>query len=159
MAQSSAQTQDFAVGTYVTDDPAGIRSAPYSTNARTNPLRFSDLGQLQEVHQIGEVWANMLHNVYAALVDELGFSADKLTNPDGTEGNIVYMHLFIDALTLQPCNPTFVQARDAWIQADENRFNGANKCTIVKAFASKGLGLNARSGVFADDATIPAECQ
>ena len=48
----------------------------------------------------------MLHQVYAALVDAHGFSADKLTNPDGTEGNIVYMHLFIDALSIQPCNPT-----------------------------------------------------
>ena len=55
---------------------------------------------------IGEVWANILHNVYAALVGKYGFSATAKTNPDGTEGNIVYLHLFIDALKLQPCNPT-----------------------------------------------------
>ena len=55
---------------------------------------------------IGEVWANMLHNVYAALVDAHGFSNDKLTNPDGQEGNIIFMRLFLDALPLQPCNPT-----------------------------------------------------
>jgi extracellular elastinolytic metalloproteinase len=48
----------------------------------------------------------MLHNVYAALVGELGFNADAATNPDGTEGNVVFMHLMIDALALQPCNPT-----------------------------------------------------
>lgn len=55
---------------------------------------------------IGEVWANMLHNVYAALVSARGFSAEALTNPDTTEGNVVFMHLFLDALPLQPCNPT-----------------------------------------------------
>jgi len=55
---------------------------------------------------IGEVWANMLHNVYAVLVDERGFSADKLTNPDGKEGNIVFMRLFMRSLSIQPCNPS-----------------------------------------------------
>ena len=55
---------------------------------------------------IGEVWANTLHNVYAALIQAHGFSATAATNPSGTEGNIVYLHLFIDALPIQPCNPT-----------------------------------------------------
>ena len=53
-------------------------------------------------------------------------------------GNVMYLHLFMDALALQPCNPTctfrlcvtgfvneefffvVVTARDAWIQADAN---------------------------------------
>lgn len=48
----------------------------------------------------------MLHNVYAVLVEDHGFSEDKLTNADGSEGNIVFMRLFMDALSLQPCNPT-----------------------------------------------------
>ena len=54
--------------------------------------------------EIGEVWANMLHNVLAALVDDLGFSTTAQTDPTGTEGNVVFMHLFLDALQLQPCN-------------------------------------------------------
>lgn len=41
-----------------------------------------------------------------------------------------HRHLFIDQLALQPCNPTFLQARDAWIQADVNRFAGANECLL-----------------------------
>ena len=54
-------------------------------------------------------------------------------------GNVMYLHLFMDALALQPCNPTCtfrlcvtgfvneefffaaVTARDAGIQADANR--------------------------------------
>lgn len=48
-----------------------------------------------------QVWANMLHNVYAALVAAHGFSTTARTNPGGTEGNIVFLHLFIDALAIQ----------------------------------------------------------
>jgi len=157
VSQTSATTVDFELGKYVFNQPQGLRSFPYSTNAQTNPLRYSSLQTLNEVHSIGEVWANMLHNVYAALVSDLGFNANKLTNTDGPEGNIVFMKLFMGSLTVQPCNPTFVQTRDAWIQADQNLFNGTNKCTLFKAFASRGLGLNA-DDTFTDDTTLPAGC-
>jgi len=50
-----------------------------------------------------------------------------------------------------------VEARDAWIQADEDLYNGANKCNLFQAFASRGLGLNADSS-FVDDDTVPAGC-
>ncbi|KDR76563.1 hypothetical protein GALMADRAFT_246959 [Galerina marginata CBS 339.88] len=155
--QNSAQTKDFVIGPYVFNKATGLRTFPYSVNKATNPLTYGSLQTINEVHAIGEVWATLLHNVYASLVDERGFSAQKFTNPDGPEGNIVFMRLFMDALSLQPCNPTFVEARDAWIQADANRFNGANKCILFKAFASRGLGLNA-DATFVDDATLPAGC-
>jgi len=54
----------------------------------------------------GEIWANMLHNVYAALVKEHGFSSTARTNPDAKEGNIVFLRLFMDGLSKRPCNPT-----------------------------------------------------
>ncbi|KAJ7633957.1 hypothetical protein B0H17DRAFT_961621, partial [Mycena rosella] len=72
------------------------------------------------------------------------------TNPDGTEGNIVYMHLFIDPLPLQPCNPTL------YLQADVNRYNGTNRCLLWKTFASKGLGVNAANHV--NNTDIPSDC-
>ncbi|KAF8068664.1 metallo proteinase 10 [Lyophyllum atratum] len=149
--------KDFVLGQYVKNNTGGVRTAPYSTDAKVNPLRYSSVAKLNEVHAIGEVWANMLHNVLAALVAERGFSNTALTNPDTNEGNVVFMHLFLDALLLQPCNPTFVSARDAWIQADKNRFNGANKCALFKAFASRGLGLNAGPG-FVDNTDVPEGC-
>lgn len=125
---------------------------------------------------IGEVWANMLYNVYANLVGAHGWSSLARTNPDGREGNIVFLHLFLDALALQPCNPTcksyiaramlqtlisyqfpiVLSARDAWIQADVNRFGGANACFIWKAFASRGLGTGAAN--HNDDTTVPPAC-
>lgn len=49
-----------------------------------------------------------------------------------------------------------VSARDAWIQADINRYGGANKCLLWKAFASRGLGVNAAN--YNDDSTVPAGC-
>jgi len=54
----------------------------------------------------GEIWANMLHNVYAALVEKHGFSMNARRNPNGSEGNVVFLHLFMDALATQPCSPT-----------------------------------------------------
>ena len=89
-----------------------------------------------------------------------------------TGGNTVFLHLFIDALALQPCNPTceysspgqrpgthfpqVPQARDAWIQADANRYRGANRCTLWRAFASRGLGVGAASHI--DSTSVPSGC-
>lgn len=78
---TSADVPDYVIGTYVTNNPAGVRTHPYSTNSTTNPLRYSSVASLSEVHNIGEVWANMLHNVYAALVQEYGFSQTAQTDP------------------------------------------------------------------------------
>ncbi|KAJ6522179.1 Fungalysin metallopeptidase-domain-containing protein [Mycena vulgaris] len=155
--QKDATIRDYVVGAGVSGKAEGLRSKPYSTDKTVNPLTYASAGQLREVHNIGEVWTNMLHNVYAALVGELGFSATAATNPDGPEGNVVFLHLMLDALALQPCQPTFISARDAWVQADQNRFKGANRCTVLKAFASRGLGINADAS-FTDDFTVPADC-
>ncbi|KAJ6627921.1 Fungalysin metallopeptidase-domain-containing protein [Mycena sp. CBHHK59/15] len=127
------------------------------TQRTTNPLRYSDVETLaedQSVHKIGEVWANILHNINAALVEKYGFSTSAMTNPDGTEGNIIFLHLFIDAMALQPTRPTFVFARQAWIQADANRYNGANQSILWKVFASRGLGVGAAD--YVDSALLPS---
>jgi extracellular elastinolytic metalloproteinase len=122
---------------------------------------------------IGEVWANMLHNVYAALVAEHGWDANFRVDPTVKAGNAVFLHLFMDALLLQPCNPdceyllfrfsdvcltppTVVAARAAWIQVDANRYAGANKCLLWKAFASRGLGVGAAD--YVDSSAVPEEC-
>lgn len=157
VVQKSDKVEDFVMGQYVLGSKKGIRQYPYSTDPAINPLRYSNLRTLNEVHAIGEVWANMLHNVYAALVADHGFSPTALTDPTGEKGNVVFMHLMISALPLQPCNPTFVSARDAWIQADLNRYKGANRCTLYKAFASRGLGYKAQND-FVDNENVPPEC-
>ncbi|KAF8912309.1 metalloprotease [Mucidula mucida] len=154
--QKSSAVPDYTMADWVINDNAGIRSHPYSTSASVNPLRYSSIATLNEVHDIGEVWANILYNVYAALVGVHGWSATAKTDPTGSEGNVVYLHLLVDALALQPCNPTLVSARDAWIQADVNRYGGANKCTLWTAFASRGLGVGAAN--FVDSSAVPSGC-
>ncbi|KAL4258222.1 Extracellular metalloproteinase, partial [Pleurotus pulmonarius] len=156
--QKNGTIQDYKLGWYVYK-PEGIRAYPYSTDPAVNPLKYSNVKGNYAVHSIGTVWANMLHNVHAALLAAHGYSETAFTNPDADAdaGNVVFMRLFIDALAIQPCNPTFVNARDAWIQADANRYGGTHKCLIWKVFASKGLGVNADK--FVDNFDVPTECK
>src|SRR6266404_5398586 len=167
---------------------------PSNSNSVTNPLRYSDLRGEYDPYRthtlflprishsaetrvgMGEVLANILHNVYAALVAAHGWSSRAFTDPTTMEGNVVFYHLFFDALLLMPCPPTcepnFLllclavltdmgrtvrSTRDAWIQADANRYGGANKCVLWQVFASRGLGTLATKS-YTDDMTIPPEC-
>lgn len=104
--ETTSAVPDYIMGQYVTNSAAGIRSHPYSTSVTINPYRYSTLKTQNEVHAIGEVWANILHNVLAALVASRGFDAAAKTMPASTAGNAVWLHLLIDSLALQPCNPT-----------------------------------------------------
>jgi extracellular elastinolytic metalloproteinase len=68
-------------------------------------------------------------------------------------------HQFVKAMCyvlLGAYIPLVTTARDAWIQADKNRYGGIHVCAIWKAFASRGLGVKA-SG-FVDDFTVPESC-
>ncbi|KAG8688482.1 hypothetical protein FRC11_005376 [Ceratobasidium sp. 423] len=152
--QTSAADRDFTLGSYVLT--RNIRSHPYSTNKATNPLTYASLRTRREVHAIGEVWANIWHEIFAALIKKRGFSADK-NDASGTAGNIVGLHLLVDALQIQPCNPTFIAARNAVIQADANRYGGANKCLLWAAFAKRGMGTGATTAK-SDSTTLPRDC-
>ncbi|KAH8978811.1 Fungalysin metallopeptidase-domain-containing protein [Lactarius hatsudake] len=155
-AVSDALTQNETTSDYLFGfglSPTGLRTRPYSTSIMTNPLRYSDLNGLTDVHAMGEVLANTFHNVYAELVATFGWSRESTVDPNAPEGNAIFFHLLYDALLLQPCNPSFTTARDAWIQADANRYAGANACLLWQVFASKGLGVNATN--YIDDTTIP----
>jgi extracellular elastinolytic metalloproteinase len=50
----------------------------------------------------------------------------------------------VNAMKLQPCRPSFFDARDAIIQADKVLTGGVNTCLIWKAFAERGLGMDAK---------------
>ncbi|KAF5351227.1 hypothetical protein D9756_008169 [Leucocoprinus leucothites] len=155
VGQTSETVGDFRIGTYFSRE--GIRSNPYSTDENVNPLKFSDAGKLNEVHAIGEVWANTLYNVFADLVAERGFSNAPFTAVEGQEGNVVFMHNMIDGLLFQPCNPTILQSRDAILAADRARYDGAHQCIMWRAFARKGMGVDA-DDQFKDGFDVPPEC-
>ncbi|KAF8886799.1 Fungalysin metallopeptidase-domain-containing protein [Infundibulicybe gibba] len=140
--------------------PAGLRAYPYSISATTNPLHYSMMNYIANVHTIGEIWANILHNVYATLVEMRGFSENARTDPTIHNGNVIFMHLFVGALSLLPCNPTFLHARDAWIQADRNMYEGAHRCILWDVFASRGLGFKAqmRRHSYHESTEVPFDC-
>ena len=47
----------------------------------------------------------MLHNVHAELIAAHGFSKTARSDASGSEGNVVFLHLFLDSFALQPCQP------------------------------------------------------
>jgi len=70
------------------------------------------------------------------------------------KGNIAALKLVNEGLRLQPCNPSFVDARNAILTADQLLFGGRYRCAISKAFSRRGLGLNASTGVSSDDRIV-----
>ncbi|KAH7100032.1 Fungalysin metallopeptidase-domain-containing protein [Auriculariales sp. MPI-PUGE-AT-0066] len=155
--QSAQSTfSDFTVGDYTSGYPLGLRTYPYSVNRTTNPLTYGDVPKFDEVHLIGEVWAQTLHVVHANLVAEFGSATDALTNPDGENGHAVFLRVMVDALRIQPCNPTFAAARLAIIQGEENRYAGKYMCNLWISFASMGLGVGAQD--FVQSVKVPPEC-
>ena len=140
--------------------PLGIRQAPYSTDMKVNNLKYSSVSSSGEVHDLGTIWASMLFEVYWNLVDKLGFAEDMMASVNSGKGNTVFLQLFISGMKLQPCSPTFLQARDAFVEADRLKNGGANKCEIWRGFAKRGLGTKAKTYWFYpdDDFSVPADC-
>ena len=143
---SDTRTTVRGVGNYATFRPidgGGIRNYPYSTDMSVNPQTYADIGATNIPHGVGEIWAAMLWEMYWNLVDRYGFDADLY---GGSGGNNLAIQLVIDGMKLQPCSPTFVQARDAILAADQANNAGANECEIWNAFAKRGLGFSATAG-------------
>ncbi len=134
------------MGTYLNSEAPyenGIRSYPYTTDMNINPHTYDDIKTESVPHGVGTVWAAMLWEMTWALIDEHGFDSDIY---DGTGGNNIAMNLVIEGMKLQPCNPGFVDGRDAIIAADAALYAGANECIIWDAFSKRGLGFSASQG-------------
>lgn len=136
----------------------GIRRFPYSTNNAISPLTWADVDDLTydesggiassplgfgfnggfEVHNIGEIWASSLWEVRSRIIaDPAGANGDVPT------GNHTMLQLTVDALKLTPINPSFLDARDAFIDADCATNSCANEQSIWSGFADRGLGYGA----------------
>jgi extracellular elastinolytic metalloproteinase len=155
------------IGTYVSFQSGignGIRPTPYSTNMSINPSTYNTIKTAAVPHGVGYVWATMLWEMYWNLVEVHGYNPN-VYEPWNTGGNNLAIQLVTDGMKLQPCNPGFINGRDAILQADMNLTGGANQCLIWKAFAKRGLGVSATQGsntsvtdgVEAFD--IPASCE
>ncbi len=139
-------TDKRGIGNYAVrlpPDGNGIRNYPYSTDMTISPLTYDDLGGLAVPHGVGEVWCNMLWDLYWAMSDQYGWSEDLYT---GTAGNNMAIQLVFEGMKMQPCDPGFVDGRDAILAADVALFNGENQCLIWEVFARRGLGYYADQG-------------
>ncbi|MBK7874529.1 MAG: M36 family metallopeptidase [Planctomycetes bacterium] len=128
----------------------GIRRFPYSTDLNKNPQTYADIDAAQqayppavprspiigntanEVHNVGEVWCVTLWEARANLIAAHGFV-----------GNDEIMQLVVDGMKLSVNNPSFVNARDAILQADLVNNGGTNLSYLWTAFAKRGLGFGA----------------
>ncbi|KAF7795913.1 hypothetical protein EIP86_007080 [Pleurotus ostreatoroseus] len=193
--RSTANYSDYPMGAWAANRPGGIRNYPYSLNETINPSTYKTLDKpgYWGVHAIGEVWAQMLWVVSQNLITKHGFS-DTLfppqqlpdgSIPDGDfyrpqeytaagkpkplvprHGNSLAVQLVLDGMKLQPCRPSFFDARDAIVAADEALTGGENFCEIWTGFASRGLGPKARvdgrtpwgGGVRTNDFSVPKVC-
>ncbi|TPX40516.1 hypothetical protein SeMB42_g05963 [Synchytrium endobioticum] len=201
MNPNTTRDQDFEMGSYA-NGGNGIRKFKYSTSKSTNPSTYGYTRKAGYwgVHRKGEVWAEILFEVFWNLLDDHGFGPNWFDTPlndddgqtyldfrtgqhvsktgqdqDGAAGyktkpspdkhkkkkphhpnprkpsnrypgNVLALQLIVDGLKLQPCNPTFVDARDAILLADHQFTGGANQCALWRGFASRGLGKSARPG-------------
>ena len=134
------------IGTFAVSQPidgVGIRTYPYSTDMSINPMTFNSTNTEAVPHGVGSVWATTLWDLTWAYINKYGYDSNIYT---GTGGNNKIMRLVLDGLKLQPCSPTFIEARDALIAADQATTGGQDYCMIWEVFANRGLGLNASSG-------------
>ncbi|HIG26585.1 MAG TPA: hypothetical protein EYQ50_01845, partial [Verrucomicrobiales bacterium] len=142
-------------GAYVLNNPYfGIRRYPFSTQLSINPSTFGmieDSASLpilvpqnptlvgmsnSEIHTAGFVWANMLWECYASLLNDSGRRF--------TEAQETMKDYLVASLKMTPPTPTFTEARDALLavalagnRRDFERFN--------EAFAKRGMGKDAQS--------------
>jgi hypothetical protein len=124
----------------------GIRTYRYSRNMTTNPSTYNYIKSASIPHGVGAVWCSMLYDLYWNLIDKYGYDSNLYS---GTGGNNRALQLVIDGLKLQPCNPGFVDARDAILAADRMNNNGADSAIIWSTFARRGLGYSADQGTTA----------
>ncbi|KAI5923451.1 Fungalysin metallopeptidase-domain-containing protein [Camillea tinctor] len=147
LKEGDTRDTDYSLGAWVYNNPEGIRAYLYSTKLDVNPYMYTTLNTYNEVHDIGEVWATMLYEVLWNLIDKHGLNLDAKPTFDSngvpTDGKFLTMKLVVDGMALQPCNPNFIEARDAIIDADEALTGGDNACEIWTAFAKRGLGEGA----------------
>lgn len=126
MTRYNSLPDNTIIGEYATKDSTkGMRHYNYSTS----PLDYGDYGYDggPEVHNDGEIWAATLWDIEQAL------------------GSAAARQLIFTGISLTPPRPTFLDGRDAILQADQVLNSGANKSTLWGIFAARGMGGAART--------------
>jgi extracellular elastinolytic metalloproteinase len=156
-----------AVGIYATQNK---KIAIRNYSLAINPLNYSNVGYDTpgpEVHADGEIWNGTNWEVRQALIDKYNAQypytdmalqkscAQGQRNPADSPGNRRWIQLMFDAFLLQPGATSMLDARDAMLASDVARFGGANQVEIWRAFAKRGMGVDAFTNGTGDNAPIP----
>jgi hypothetical protein len=148
-------------GTYVLGQPTsggGVRRVPYSYDMTIDPetidwFNATNSHFSQEVHDVGEIWTSTLWDMYWNLINKYGYNSDIF---HGNGGNNVAFQLVMEGLKLQPANPSFKDARDAILEADQVLTGGQNQPEIWGAFARRGMGLSFQDANSDATSVVPA---
>ena len=136
---------DGVMGEYVTlNTTRGIRRAAYTVPSATVHDSYADVcAGGCEVHNDGEVWAATLWDLRTQL------------------GASITDNIVLNGMKFTPSSPSFLNARDGILQADQNLNGGANRCAIWAVFARHGMGVSAvgNDGTTHTAATnVPTDC-
>jgi len=175
----------------------GNRPFPYTTDRTKNPLTFKDTDPYQysaldvpgvvpesprclsrfgaQVHNLGHIWSTILwearREIMRSFEDSPAYASAEAA---WFNGNRHMLQLATDGLKLTPSNPTFVEARDAIINAalnqttppagwqpDPNSQNQTiaahDEVQLWKGFAARGLGYKAVAAGRLDGVAVPME--
>ncbi len=137
------------IGTYARNEAitaTGIRQYPYTTNMAVNPFTYSNVTTVAVPHGVGSVWCTILWDMTWDMIQLDGINPN-LYDVSATGGNSAALKLVTEGMRLQPCSPGFVTGRDAILKADTLFFGARYSCIIWKAFARRGVGVNASQGL------------
>ncbi|MFA5941096.1 MAG: M36 family metallopeptidase [Sinimarinibacterium sp.] len=125
---------------------AGIRRAPYSTDFAKNGFTFKHLSDGEptpdggpgtsnsEVHNAGEIWANMMWECYVGLLNDPRHSFE--------EAQSRMQDYIVGGFKMTPADATYTEGRDAVLAvALATDFEDYRRCS--DGFAKRGNGLNA----------------
>ena len=153
------------IGTYALGQPitgAGIRPYRYSYDKANinNIVTYAKVGDsgFSQPHGIGSIWATMLWDMTWEIILQDNIVVSNIYDTpaivSNMRGNVAALKLVNEGLRLQPCSPSFIDARDAILNADQLLFSGRYRCAISRAFSRRGLGRNATTGTSSDDRTV-----
>ena len=147
-------------GDYYLENTTGVRNYPNTTDMAVNPLTYDDYNGTfpngspgNQVHNAGEIFSAALWDMNWLLIARCGFDTDFYT---GDGGNNLSMQLVMDGMKLTSVDPSFLDGRDAILQADQVLTGGENAFDIWTAFAGRGMGFSADDGSGNNDTVVEA---